>query len=118
MMSKDQASIVSQVYRRFLDSEQERIWDDLDNSLQQLEWLNDLELQKEAESLFVVHKTGNARCRLNHPAERCFVPTIIDAVKAILDLQKESKELHVRNKYILQYYLALTHTGFIVLEKT
>jgi hypothetical protein len=116
MLTSDQAKVITEVYRRFLDSEHQREWDDLDEQLEMSEWLNTEELTKEAEILMMNHKDAKPRCKLNHAEKDCFVPVIIEAVSHILSLYHETGYMSPRNKYVLQYYLALTGTGFIVLD--
>ena len=43
-----------------------------------------------------------------------FVKNILEAVEDIVDLYKQTKNLHVKNLYILQYYLAFCQDGSII----
>lgn len=114
MMTPDQVRIVAQVYRRFAESE-DRPWDSLDDNLWPLEWLDNDQLHRECDVLLEKHRQGKPRCDVEHKKENeCFVPTIIDAVVAILDLYKKTGYMHKNNRYILEYYLALTQIGMII----
>lgn len=115
MMTSDQARAVAQVFRRFVNSE-DRPWDDLDEQLNMLDWLDDDQLHREADVVFEQHKNKNTRCSVPHKNDECFVPTIIEAVNAILELYKETGQMHKNNRYILQYYIGLTHIGMILAD--
>jgi len=116
MMTRDEQQIVSEVYSKFVQSEHLNSWDDLDDSLCLLESLTNVELANEAQVLFDTHSTGNVRCKLNHSPKLCMVPMLMEAVAAILKLWNETGMLHIKNKYVFQYYLALSHVKFIVLD--
>ena len=63
MITKEQARLISHIYKRFLESEHERRWDELDECLEKLDWLNTEELVKEAEILYMYHKEcGDHAC--------------------------------------------------------
>lgn len=113
-MTSDQCKTVSEIYLKFIQSENIESWDELDNSLSKLEWLTSEELIIESKNLYDKHNESNVRCKLNHPKTQCMVPRIMDAVSAIIELYNDTKVLHPKNKYVLQYYLALDHTKFIV----
>lgn len=114
-MTPDQIKTVTEVYRKFADSDNDETeWTNIDEHMSSLEWLGDNQLTIEAEVKYNEQKKGTPRCPANHSHEHCFIPVVIDAVTAILDLYKETKQLHPKNKYILQYYLALSQDGFIV----
>lgn len=115
MMSKDQVQIVNEMYSRFIESEHEDSWDELDDALSHLDYLTNVELMNEVQILFDKHSDKNIRCKLNHPQSKCMAPKIMEAVLAIIQLYRETGVLHTKNKYICQYYLALTHTKFILM---
>jgi hypothetical protein len=108
---------IEKAYTRFLNSESDYEWDKLDDSLSQLEWLEDHELIKEAQLLYMQHSTGKVSCKLNHSDKHCFAPIIMDAVSQILKVYEQKGSLTAKHKYIIQYYLGLDHVGFIVFNK-
>lgn len=115
MMTKDQQLIVTQVYRKFYESDSaDEGWTDIDEQMSMLEWLDDNQLVVEAAVLMQLQAQGTPRCGQPHPISQCFVPTIVEAVGYILDLFANTGSLHAKNKFILQYYLALSQIGFIV----
>lgn len=116
MMSKDQVQIVNEMYSKFMESEHEDSWDDLDDALAHLDYLTNVEVMNETTILFDKHVNGNIRCKLNHPQSKCVAPKIAEAVLAIIQLYRETGVLHVKNRYICSYYLALTHTKFIIVD--
>ena len=114
MLSSDQIKNITFVYVSLLDSELNG-WENLDDFLEILEWLDDLELYREAEILYSYHKNENMGCPYPHQeGSVCFVKNILDAVEAITDLYKETGNLHLKNRYILANYLALCQDGKIV----
>lgn len=114
-MTSDQVKIVSQVYKHLLDRE-DRKWDGLDDLMDIVEYLDDDQLHREADVLYSKHSLGTVKCEQDHAREKCFVPIMVEAVGAILELYKETGNLHENNKYILQYYLALQQAGMIISE--
>lgn len=116
MMTQDQAKTVSMVYRKFLAQEDTNgdDWTILDEYMEKLDWLDNDQLAIEAEVKYNEHKSGEPRCQYPHDEKECFVLVIIDAVMAILDLYKKTKNLHEKNRYILSYYLALSQANFII----
>lgn len=115
MMSKEQVKVVTQAYNHLLKNE-ERGWDALDNSIGFLEYLDDGELIREAQALYLLHRDSAVSCTEDHPKDKCFVPIIIEAVAAILELYEEHPNLHEKNKYIIQYYLAMDQDQMFVVE--
>jgi hypothetical protein len=113
MMNQEQVRVVAQVYREFLASEENRGWEGIDDYLETLQFLDDDQLGREAEVVLIQHRKGKAKCDKDHPESECFVPKIIEAVQAILDLVKETGHLHKNNRYILEYYLAVNQAGMI-----
>lgn len=113
-MTKDAQETVSKVYRRFVEADAaETAWTTIDEQMSMLEWLEDTQLAIEAAVLLQLHSQGNPRCNQDHPASECFIPLIIESVTHILDLYAKTANLHVKNKFILQYYLAMTQVGYI-----
>lgn len=112
-MNAEERENIKNVYKRFLNSE-ERGWDSLDDYLDLLDYLDDDQLSREAEVLFLKHKEKAVMCKIKHkkPSE-CFVPYILRAVETILNFYKKNGKLNDSHKYILQYYLALTQNKFI-----
>lgn len=113
MMTSEQSKMVSLVYRQFASSE-ELGWGELDENLCLLEYLDDDQLHREADVLLSKHQQGKPECRVKHEISACFVPKIIEAVSVILELYKETGNLHKNNRYVLQYYLALSQINHIV----
>lgn len=115
MMSPDQTKIVIQVYNHLIENEK-RGWDGLDDYMDYLEYLDNDQLHREVDIIHSQHKVGLVRCHQNHAREKCFIPIMVDAVGSILELYKETGNLHEKNKYILQYYLAMNQANMIVLD--
>lgn len=116
-MSQEQVKIVVRVYTHLLESES-RGWDELDDYIEYLEYLDDDQLHREADALYAKHSISIVGCNQKHPKEKCFMPVLLEAVGAILDLYKEKNNLHEKNKYILQYYIAMTQAEMIVIESS
>lgn len=116
-MTKDQAKIVAYVYRKFLENEN-RGWDEMDDYLEILEYLDDDQLYREADILLDKHTGKKLVCNMKHKNNRCFLSETIEAVLAILELYKDTSDLHKKNRYILQYYLALSQAGLIAVSNS
>jgi hypothetical protein len=115
MMTKEQQITVSQVYRQFAESDSKDMeWTNIDTYMEAMSWLDDNQLIIEAAVVHQIHCSGQPRCTQEHPIEHCFVPVIIDAIGHILDLYAETKNLHVKNRFVLEYYLAVTQEGLIL----
>ncbi len=115
MMTPDQQKTVTQVYRRFFDSDlADTEWTDVDEAMSMLDWLDDKQLVKEAAVKIMEHTAGTPKCNQYHGDLPCFVPTIIEASTYIVDLYTDTENLHEKNRFILQYYLALAQVGFII----
>lgn len=113
-MSSDQVKNITQVYNKFLENEI-RGWDSIDEYLEMLEYIDDDQLHREADVLFSTHKSKPMGCPHKHKdPNACFVKRILEAVEAILDLYKETGQMHKNNRYILQNYLALTQSEQII----
>lgn len=114
-MTTEQRKIVTEVYNHLLESEN-RGWDGLDDYIGFLDYLDNDQLHREADVVYSKHRLGPTKCAQDHTKEKCFIPVLIEAVDAILELYKESGSLHEKNKYILQYYIAMNQAGMILLE--
>ena len=114
-MSPEQRKTVTSVYNHLI-SKESRGWDDLDDYLDMLEYLDNDQLHREADVLYLQHCRGPVKCHQDHPREQCFVPLLVDAVSSILELYKESNAMHPKNRYILQYYLAMYQAGMILVD--
>lgn len=115
MMTSEQAKTVVQAYNHLIESEK-RGWDALDDYLDYLDYLDNDQLHRESDVIYSKHSVGVAKCQQDHPKEKCFIPVMVDAVGAILELYKETGNLHEKNRYILQYYVAMTQADMIVAE--
>lgn len=112
-MSPQDVKNVERVYEHLLAREN-RGWDGLDDSLDLLEYLEDDQLYRESEVALLAHSSGNVRCSVDHKNEECFIPLIVQAAAAIVALYKDTNDLDIKNKYILQYYLAMNEAEMIV----
>lgn len=113
MLSPEQSKNIVHLFNKFLDSESKG-WSRIDDFLEMLEWLDDLELYRECDALYSIHKTKKMGCPYIHSeATICFVNGILEAVEAIIELYKETGSLHPKNRYVLSYYLALCQDGQI-----
>lgn len=114
MLTPDQAKNIVYIYTKFMASE-EKGWNDLDEYLYLLEWLDDSQLYRECDALYFMHKNKKMGCPYEHRENTiCFVTNILEGVEAILDLYKETGSLHIKNRYVLCNYLALVQDGQIV----
>lgn len=115
MMSPTQAKIVAEVYRHFIERENTP-WTPMDDLLDYLEYLDDDQLHREADVIYLMQINRNPRCERDHEKSACFIPVLIDAIVAILDLYKDTNQLHKNNRYILQYYVACSQMGGIITD--
>ena len=113
-MSKDQVKTVVFVYNRLMENEK-RGWDAIDDYMDWLEYLDDDQLHREVDVMYEIHGRQQVKCSKDHGKEECLIPMLLEAVGAIIDLYKETGDLHEKNKYILQYYLALTQSDMIII---
>jgi hypothetical protein len=118
MMTPDQARNTAKVYRMLMDSEDESSWDEVDTCLDLLEYLEDEQLVIEAGVVFSQHGGGQVTLSTEHPGSKQAATDIVDAVSSILSLFSETQNLHKNNRYILQYYLALSQVGEIVPDRS
>lgn len=114
-MSADQKNTVITAYQHLLASEN-RGWDDLDDYIGYLSNLDDQELHREASAIFSHHDGKPVKCEQDHPRDKCFVPVLVDASGAIVELYNETGQLHEKNRYILEYYIAMYHVNAIIVE--
>ena len=117
MMSRDQEETVKLVYRNFLSHDYNRQWTPLDDYLYSLDYLSDGQTVLEAETQLYRHSQGTLKCNEDHGDSQCIVPQMIDSVNAICDLYQETGSLHIKNRYILQNYLAVSHNRLIYVEE-
>lgn len=115
-MSLDEAKLVQEVYRRFLDGEENADWDEIDDQLYHLDYLEDDQIHKEADVQLEKHKKGNIRCGQEFCNQGCYAIKVVEAVVSIINLYKETEYLPKENRYILEYYLALSHLKMIISE--
>lgn len=114
-MTREEKEAVQLVYNRLISSEEED-WSQIDDILYECSYLTDSELVTESSIKYVVHSQGVFRCSQDHPAAHCMAPRFLDAVEAILALYWQTKELHTKNKYILEYYLTMTELRMLFIE--
>lgn len=115
MMTDDQRKNVVAVYTHLLQNES-RGWDGLDDVMDLLDYLDDDQLHREVDVIWSQHSTGQVKCQQDHAKEKCFIPLLFDAVGSIIELYKETNNLHEKNRYILQYYLAMNQAQLIVFD--
>ncbi|MCX9024621.1 MAG: hypothetical protein OIN85_00830 [Candidatus Methanoperedens sp.] len=116
MMSSDQKKVVIQTYNHLIENEK-RGWDDLDDYMEYLDYLDNAQLKREVDVIYANHRGQTVKCQQNHAKEKCFIPVLVEAVNAILELYKDKEDMHKKNRYILQYYLAMNHAKMILLEE-
>ena len=66
MLTEEQSKIVKLVYNKFIESEDESSWGELDNTLEYVGWLGDPELVTESKVRFEEHHVGVFRCAQDH----------------------------------------------------
>ncbi len=114
-MTPDEVKNVVLVYNHLIDRE-DRGWDELDELICYLEYLDDDQLHREADVLYCEHAKGKVRCPQDHKVSNCFIPKLVDAVFSIMEIYKETNQLHVKNRYILEYYLAMSKAEIVPVE--
>lgn len=114
VLTENQQHTIDVVFKRFQDIDNNYNWTKIDDFMVYLEYLDDAELACEADVLFEKHKLGEPSCPSKHPKEECLVPLIMESVDCILNLYKDFGTLEPTNRYIVQYYIALTGTGDII----
>lgn len=114
MLNSTQIKNITYVYVTLMNSEGKG-WDEYDDSLEIVEWLDNDQLMRESDLLYSYHKNKNIRCAYKEcNIETCFVKNILEAVESIIELFEETKDLHVKNRYILCNYIALCQGGHII----
>jgi hypothetical protein len=122
MMTKEQAEAVKMVYARFFESEECHLtdtrcgWNEIDDNLEFVGFLNDKEMVAEAHVKYLSHsKNGIFKCYQTHAQEYCLAPHLLEAVGGIISLFEKTGELHIRNRYVLNYYIAMSEMKMIFL---
>lgn len=114
MMSSEQVKNITYIYDKLMESEIKG-WNQLDDYLELLDFLDNDQLYREAEVLYSYQKYKKMGCPYIHTEGTvCFVVRILEAVEAITDLYKETGSLHPKNRYLLANYLALCQDRQIV----
>lgn len=114
MLNPDQKRVVSQVYNHLIEHERPR-WDNIDDYILMLEYLDDDQLFREVEVIYEKHKYGTVACSEQHSPDKCFVPLLVESVGYLLALYRNVTDaFHPNNTYIFHYYLALDHAGLIL----
>lgn len=113
MLTADQAMILREILRKFNNNEVLE-WTSLDENMLHLQELSDSQLAVEADVMHQVHVRNGASCSKNRLIEASLVPTILDGVDFILDDFEENGRLAKKTRYILEYYLSLSHANIIV----
>ena len=116
-MNEAQVKNVTFVFNHLMEVEN-RPWDGIDDAISYLGYLRDSELIAETEISYDNHKSVIVKCGHNHENNNsiCLIPLLLESVGAILELYRETESLHPNNKYILEYYLAMTHVGQISVD--
>lgn len=101
-MSPEQRKIVVDVYNHLI-SKEERPWGALDDFLEYLGFLSDDEVYREADVINEIYSRNHSK---ENPQGK-FIPYLIEASSAISELYMETNSLHTKNRYILQYLIAM-----------
>jgi hypothetical protein len=112
MMTKDEASTVKTVYTRLMESEDEP-WTEIDENLEFIGWLSDDALIREAKVKIKQHSKGLIRCSQDHEQQFCMAPFVLESAEIIVLLYDRTEELHAKNRYILEYYIAMSEMKMI-----
>lgn len=114
-MTTEDLSIVVDVYRKFyfIDTRTNKDWTVLDEQMSMLNDVSSAQLYAESSQLLIKQKTGNPRCKTDHPTSECFVPTILKAISLILEEYKNNSQLPKEVCFILKFYLSISAVGFI-----
>ena len=112
----DSDVLIEKIYRHLMNGETKG-WSELDNILETLEYLESDQLYREAEVVATQHERAKTvRCPDDHDAKKCIIPRLVRACRVILNRYQETDEMPPKHTYILSYYLALTHIGFVITE--
>jgi hypothetical protein len=115
-MNGDQKKTVAEVFERFSSAEEKMVkWDEIDTQLSYLEYMSDSEIFQESRFVIVGHLTGIVCCddKICNRGDDCFAKVTVRACEYILDDYLQSDYMPAKNRYVLSYYLALTHLGMI-----
>ncbi len=114
-MEKETTSVINRVYDRFAEADKQQTkWTNLDTNMENLSYLDDYQLVIEAgTSVEKLCKLGEPRCKYDHKGGACFVPTIIEAVNAIIDTYEGDPYIDDKRRYVLQYFVSLAAIGEI-----
>lgn len=115
-MSKKDIEVVEEVLEQFIElyDFDSSSWSDLDEHMYRLAWLKDPEIITECEILLLKQVKGNPRCPHEHKNTECFVPVILEAVYVILTNYHNVRSLDSKHRYVLEYYLSLSHCETIL----
>lgn len=113
-MTPEKTKVVEEIYNFLLTSETNAPWDDLDDQMMHLEYLEDSQILRETEVQFMYHSRGKIRCYSEFCNQGCYADKIVMAVTYILDLHKGDGAISKENRYVLESYLALSHIHMIV----
>lgn len=114
-MTPDEAKTVAEVYRKLFDADISQLeWDEMDNQMTYLDYLDDREIFNECSVLLERQSKGIISCHSEFCNQGCYAQNVADAVGHILDLYKETQNLHKKNRYVLEQYLSLSHIEFII----
>lgn len=114
-MTRDEENSTKLVYIAFLENDYGRKWEDIDEKLWELEFLNDEETITEVEIQIHTHSDGIVKCSEEHKNGKCLVPELFESINAILGLWSETGYLNEKNRYILHNYLATSYMGLYML---
>lgn len=110
---------IDKVFQKFAEADDRQTkWTNLDTNMENLEWLDDEQLVKEATVAFGTLIKGKPRCNYDHKDGDCFVPTILSAVSYIIEDYDFNKiaDLPNERQYVLRYFLSLEAIGEIFSE--
>lgn len=116
MLTPEESKNITYIYNKFLDSETKG-WDQLDEVLILLEWLDDSQLYREVEVTYSKQRNKKMGCQYEQdhkPGYICMVKSILEAVECISKIYEENHYMNETNRYILCNYLALVQAGQIV----
>lgn len=116
MMTEEEREAVKLVYNRFIQNEDES-WTGIDDNLEMCGWMSDREIVAHAKIKIDDHARGAIRCKSTHDVSICFAPRILEAAQNIIKLYDETRELHCKNKYVLEYYLVMSELNLIYINE-
>lgn len=99
-------------------------WNEIDNAMSMLEWIDDDQLCREVDVLLHIHLRGEPKCANgNHKAGKCVVPypsgtccvvPIITTAAYITQKYLGREPINDSDRYVLRYYLALSQAKLIL----